>query len=146
MFYRRTYRGRATVTQEVRHLVGKQRKAAAAGPPISKLIKAASKAFKGLMGIPRRKARLRPGHSQQSFKKRSLVELENVRMGALSKQLNGATPIHEYDPESRLAALYLVALLPKRNSLEFSGSKMDMQTPFGAELRYVNGLFSMVHC
>jgi len=138
MFYRGEYRGRGTVSQQVRHLVQKQRKAAAAGPLIEKLIKAASKAYKGLMGVPRRWTNLRPGHRQQSFTSKSLAELEHAKMMILCLQLSGPNPMHEYDPGSRLAALYLVGCLPKdRNNLSFTGSKMDMQTPFGAEMRYV---------
>ena len=109
-----------------------------AGPKVLEALKAATTVFKEL-GPRRIRAETvykheRGGTTQVTA---SLADLEHATVKVITKQLNGANPRHVYDPESRLGAILLVGILPKltNRSPSFEGAKMDLQTPFGAEMR-----------
>jgi transcription termination factor NusB len=94
-----------------------------AGPAVHQLFKVVTAKYRALHPKPR-----------EIHKKWSLAELEHVTASVLVKQLSGSNPAHAYDPNSRLAALWFLTILPKGRK-GFNWRNMEDQTPFGAEKR-----------
>lgn len=97
--------------------------------------------------VPSRRPTRRLTDSVSIVRLKTVEKLEHANAQVLAAQLckgrGNSPPPHTYDPESRLAALWLITKLPKvhKSTGRFSWRKLtviDDGTPIEEEMRYVN--------
>jgi len=146
------YRGKRKGDADSASYYHKLKRAKLAAPELSKFVTTVNKTYRKLTARPGaapiqrapKTAPIQKGPPGVTFNKgprtppaKTIAELEYASLHVLSSQLGGPDPPHVYSPESRLAALFLLAKLPRSKTVgpRVSADQERRDTPFCAELR-----------